>query len=694
MIWRGITALTLLLGVLSFAEEADAQRTIRGQSPGGAYYRIRVPDDWAPADGLVIYNHGFDLGEPEPNPSLGPLLQVQLDQGYAVAASSYSSNGWALFRTRQDLRELVAVFDENFGKPDSIILWGGSLGGIVTSQGAEMDDLGNVVGAYALCPPLYGARVWRAALDLRLAYDVVCEDVSGGRIPGGEGGLPFYLDPGDIDSVLGDLSVGLVGAAVNICTGAELSPFMRSDGQQERLDRLMTLGQIPTTDFFILNMGYATFGISDLFRDPNKLNERNGLGNVGVVYPDAELNERIARVTPDPFAALELRLNFTPTGRVGNTKVLTTHTDKDGLVFVEHQTEYLRRMPATNVVSAVVVEDEPTHCNYTQAEAVAGWNELRDWIAGSPKPTVAQIQQSCEALTSIGVEGPCRYDPNFTAPGMETRIFPRAESEVAVNPNFAGQWFDPDESGHGWFIEVLDQERALVYWFSYPPDGEPGEQRWMGGVGTYTEDAIVVDDMFITRGARFGDAFDSADVERSDWGSVRFIFDGCGSGRMQYAGPSEFGSGELRASQLTYLGGADCQGRGVTSPLPPGVSGAWFDPNRSGEGFLLQVQGDGRVFVIWFTYDDQGNQYWITGQATSVTGNGFTAELKATRGTNFGVNFDPEAVQRFDWGTVEFTFTDCDNVQIAYESTVAPFGSGALSMTRLSQPIGLDACAL
>lgn len=682
-----------LLGAIAVSMPAAAQeQTAQGQTPSGAFYRIRVPEGWEPADGLVIYNHGFDLGEVDAGVSLGPLVDVQLDQGYAVAASSYSLNGWALFGTERDLRELVDAFAEEFAEPQSIILWGGSLGGIVTAQGAEIEGLGNVVGAYALCPPLYGSRVWRAALDLRLSYDVVCDGVTGGEIPGGSGGLPIYLDPELIDSDVGDLGVGLVGAAVNICTGAELPASARTQGQQSRLDRLMQLGGLPNTDFFFLNMGYATFGLSDLYRDPRKLNEGNALGNVGVVYPDPEINDKIARIAPDPFAALNLRLNFTPTGRVGNTKVLTTHTDKDGLVFVEHQTEYLRRMPPENVVSAVVVEDTPSHCEYTEAEAVAGWNELRDWIATDQKPTVGGIQQTCEQLLALGVRGPCRYDPDFAAPGMETRIFPRAESEVQVMPNFAGQWYDPSQSGHGWFIEILDDERALVYWFSYPPTGDDGAQRWMGGVGTYTEDAIVVDDMFITSGARFGDAFDADDVQRDSWGSVRFVFDGCGSGRMRYSGPPAFGSGELVVDQLTYLGSGGCDDTPVSTPLSPALSGAWYQPERSGEGFLVQSQGDGRVFVIWFTYDDQGRQYWITGQATSVTGNGFTADLIATRGAAFGDDFRRAEVERFDWGSVTFTFSDCDSAEITYASDLEVFGSGSLSLQRLSRPIGLGDC--
>ena len=55
---------------------------------------------------LVINNHGFDFNPPAPNPGLGPLAALQLSEGYAVAASSYSNCCWTLFSTQKDLNRL------------------------------------------------------------------------------------------------------------------------------------------------------------------------------------------------------------------------------------------------------------------------------------------------------------------------------------------------------------------------------------------------------------------------------------------------------------------------------------------------------------------------------------------------------------------------------------------------------------
>ena len=79
------------------ASAASAVTEIDGQNAGGAWYRIAVPDRWN--GDLVIWNHGFSLSDPGPVTDLGPLEEIQLLEGYAVAASSYRLNGWALFKT-------------------------------------------------------------------------------------------------------------------------------------------------------------------------------------------------------------------------------------------------------------------------------------------------------------------------------------------------------------------------------------------------------------------------------------------------------------------------------------------------------------------------------------------------------------------------------------------------------------------
>ena len=105
---KGISLFLAALVALS-ASSAHAVTELNGNTDGGAFFRIVVPDAWN--GGLVIWNHGFSLSPIGPVSDLGPLSGLQLDEGYAVAASSYQQYGWALFKTKNDIvHELMRRF--------------------------------------------------------------------------------------------------------------------------------------------------------------------------------------------------------------------------------------------------------------------------------------------------------------------------------------------------------------------------------------------------------------------------------------------------------------------------------------------------------------------------------------------------------------------------------------------------------
>ena len=412
----GLAAGVLLLALLA-PPIAAAQTVVDGQTALGAFFRIEVPDGWQPSDGLVIWNHGFSLEPLAPleHGDLGPLADVQLAAGFAVAASSYSQIGWALFQTDDDSRDLVAEFAAAFDVPDRIFIHGASLGGIVTAQAIEQGDLGNVVGAFPFCGALAGSRLWDGALDLRLSYDFICGDVAGAAIPGGADGLPFPLP--DFDEI--DLAL-----AVNVCTGL-LLPGGGSVDQQARLASILDLSGLPAS-FLLTDMGFATFALHDLVFDPGKLAGGLAMENSTVDYGDAAVNAGIERVAAQLGDRLNLGSHFTPTGEVEDIKIVSIHTDKDGLVIVENESDYATRVVSENLSVAIVVEDEPSHCGFNEAEVLAAWDALIAWVDGAAQPTAASIQADCQLLVDGGTaSGPCRYDPVFEIPDLDGRVRPR-----------------------------------------------------------------------------------------------------------------------------------------------------------------------------------------------------------------------------------------------------------------------------
>ena len=53
---RTVVAVAVVVGLLALP--ISAQTELTGQTSGGAYYRISVPDGWTPADGLVVSSDG------------------------------------------------------------------------------------------------------------------------------------------------------------------------------------------------------------------------------------------------------------------------------------------------------------------------------------------------------------------------------------------------------------------------------------------------------------------------------------------------------------------------------------------------------------------------------------------------------------------------------------------------------------
>ncbi|MGH8171920.1 MAG: hypothetical protein ACREPX_02155, partial [Rhodanobacteraceae bacterium] len=257
--WRFIVLAAALLSAHAASARADEEFT--GRLASGAYYHVAVPEHWQAGDALVLYQHGLDFSDAADAPGLGPLRAVMLAEGYAIAATSYRERGWALFTAIDDNRELLAKFEDIAGAPGEVVPYGGSMGGLIALKLAEAPGFPNVRGAYALCPAAAGARVWDAAIDLRLAFDVVCKDADAGQFPEGQAPLPWALDlfiiPDDLGNLLDQSLILPVLLPLNQCTGINLPPVLRNDAMQERLDELMDFAHISNENFFATNIGYA-----------------------------------------------------------------------------------------------------------------------------------------------------------------------------------------------------------------------------------------------------------------------------------------------------------------------------------------------------------------------------------------------------------------------------------------------------
>lgn len=269
-----------------------------------------------------------------------------------------------------------------------------------------------------------------------------------------------------------------------------------------------------------------------------------------------------------------------------------------------------------------------------------------------------------------------------------TQIVPLSTSAQApalpVDPGHSATWYDPARDGEGFVLENLDGVNALVYWFTYDEDGG---QRWLTGLGTIAGNRIVIPELVLTTGGRFGPPFDPDAVVRQAVGSGEFWFTGCDEGWFDYEAFGQHGRFALRRTSRTMT--VDCDP--ATGPGQPEAaqSGSWYDPTHDGEGYALQWMTNGNVIMTWYSFDPEGRPYWMLGVGIPEGDEIVFPDMHATRGARFGADFDPGEVERFLWGEVRLRL-QCGEGEADYASVLPAFGSGSFQLQRLTGLAGLS----
>jgi hypothetical protein len=113
---------------------------------------------------------------------------------------------------------------------------------------------------------------------------------------------------------------------------------------------------------------------------------------------------------------------------------------------------------------------------------------------------------------------------------------------------------------------------------------------------------------------------------------------------------------------------SDCQSDGGLFTINAGHSGAWFNPDTSGQGqFIDVVPEDQFMFISWFTFtgadsDNPNEQHWFTAQG-NYSGDTAVLDLFETFGGKFD---DPQEVTTTQVGEVILSFSDCEQGQMTY----------------------------
>ena len=398
-----ILALVLALAVVSACAGSSSAAANPRTAPSGpriltgtigaAAYSIEVPLKWNGT--LFLYSHGYVApGRPNPAnaaPDAG-VAQWLLDGGYALAASAYSSTGWAVQDALGDQVALLDYFGQHVGKPARVIALGVSLGGIITAGLVQVHpEL--FAGAIPLCGVLAGGvAAWNTGLDGAYAFKTLFALGSSLQVVG-------ITDP-----------VANLKAASDLLAKAGATP-----AGQARIALISALTDLPgwflPTDPEPAPTDYAGWAaaqtqwearvdFSFAFSYRAEIEKRAGGNpswNAGVNYRhqlaispnrdevaalyrsanldlDADLRALNAGATikPDAGAVAYLDRSISFDGKLG-VPTLTMHTTADGLVVPQDETAYadvVRAAGRQDLLRQVFVH-RAGHCLFTSAEVIA-----------------------------------------------------------------------------------------------------------------------------------------------------------------------------------------------------------------------------------------------------------------------------------------------------------------------------------
>ncbi|WP_299979381.1 hypothetical protein [uncultured Pseudoteredinibacter sp.] len=125
-----------------------------------------------------------------------------------------------------------------------------------------------------------------------------------------------------------------------------------------------------------------------------------------------------------------------------------------------------------------------------------------------------------------------------------------------ASANASASWYNPEQSGHGLSVEVLDDGRAVIYWYTFDQAGAP---LWIVGTGNVVGPLIETQAITVS-GGEFGAAFDANKVSRSNWGTLDLALDpeDCRRATLSW-NSSAMGSGSMPMTRLSNLAEVSCK---------------------------------------------------------------------------------------------------------------------------------------
>ena len=212
-------------------------------------------------------------------------------------------------------------------------------------------------------------------------------------------------------------------------------------------------------------------------------------------------------------------------------------------------------------------------------------------------------------------------------------------SAMDISKYVSGGWGDRAQNGHGYSIEVMKDDLAIVFWYTYNPDGS---STFLVTVGVINGNRISGNTYYYS-GMKFGE-FDPSVLNEDRWGTVTVTFHDCNSATLEYSSTMShndvpFGSGTIQIEKIVSLQGMHCTDTPVAGNFQIAAEGS--GGLSAGAGVVFEngdfayfIYGESHAEVILAglsptgpkTFEINATEYSVFGGATNFSGNGAIGE--------------------------------------------------------------------
>lgn len=375
---RMVSMLFALATVLGVAAPALADDVVDGSTGPGSVYRLVRPSDWNGI--LLLYAHGY-VSKDAPvgiTPDDELVISLLATEGFAVAVSSFSDNGWVLKDGTQRTHQLLGLFTSKFGKPARVYAAGASMGGLIAIRLIETwpDEYAGVLPACAVAGGL--ARQVDFMANVRVLFDLF--------YPGVLPGTAVDVPPGI------DVVQDIVNPAVGAMTADPAGAFAIASIAQTPVD-------FANVSELFQSIATALGGAAGYPQILGLTHGRAYFDNSATEYTGALLpatllfiNENVQRFTGTPAGQNSIENNYTPTGDL-QIPALTLSTFRDPVIPSFHRVIYGQVVAANGGADWLVQRSVPGtgggygHCTFTPQELTQAFSDLVLWGEFGVKPT-------------------------------------------------------------------------------------------------------------------------------------------------------------------------------------------------------------------------------------------------------------------------------------------------------------------